>query len=640
MVNKLQFGGWVGGFNQEFPWEQKSSTVDYDMLNTEAAIGVPQYIDVNGRFNAQGFNNYYQNQYTRPLQQVKYTDEERAFLNTGTNAPSGGWQDAVWDMEEEDMSYVNKMDRQGMSIKEQLESGTPTKKQERYNHRVIQRDKRLKTLLDKYNAKNGAVNSASTLFAVANLADQIGWTMQDRADATKIDQYINNIPGFGLVNSAFGKKTMDFSINEDVQSQIGGSYSGTSDLFNKASNNERVGLAGRISGAVRRLNKAKRKALQQQSTMEGIAKEAEEQQFAAQSDLNAQAYNTQTLGGFDPRYGTIRNAKGGKLENKIDFIKSKQLNTVVNISTKKIEEVEVDTWEPVITFKQGGAIEKEWQPTIVLHQDGGKSEWTFDSWFNSIPESNRNNSYDYKKAFETHSREQLEAYAKDPEKNHLYSVSNTADENGYYPFLKLGKIEDNPEIQGEFDWYNSEEGKEHKAKFDIKYINDRYYYVHKQELTFEEWLKTAPEKMRNKFLENFELRKIGDQERYVPKELKEGGKVEKETPELEETTQKNVIPEGALHKNKHHIEHTEGLTQKGIPVIDNEGNQQAEVEVNELILTLEVTKAIEELYEKYYNEDSKQLEKDQAATEAGKILVYQILHNTDDRTNLIDNIEV
>jgi hypothetical protein len=42
----------------------------------------------------------------------------------------------------------------------------------------------------------------------------------------------------------------------------------------------------------------------------------------------------------------------------------------------------------------------------------------------------------------------------------------------------------------------------------------------------------------------------------------EGGKTkeELETPEIEETNQKNLIPEGALHKNKHHMEHTEGLT--------------------------------------------------------------------------------
>jgi hypothetical protein len=48
----------------------------------------------------------------------------------------------------------------------------------------------------------------------------------------------------------------------------------------------------------------------------------------------------------------------------------------------------------------------------------------------------------------------------------------------------------------------------------------------------------------------------------VIEEFKEGGKTKDilEAPEIEETSQKNLIPEGALHKNKHHIEHTDGLT--------------------------------------------------------------------------------
>lgn len=60
---------------------------------------------------------------------------------------------------------------------------------------------------------------------------------------------------------------------------------------------------------------------------------------------------------------------------------------------------------------------------------------------------------------------------------------------------------------------------------------------------------------------------------WIP-EFKSGGKTEEiDIPEIEETTQKNVIPEGALHKNKHHMEHAEGLTKKGIPVIDEDGEQ-------------------------------------------------------------------
>lgn len=112
----------------------------------------------------------------------------------------------------------------------------------------------------------------------------------------------------------------------------------------------------------------------------------------------------------------------------------------------------------------------------------------------------------------------------------------------------------------------------------------------------------------------------------------QGGQI-KELVKLEKTSQKNVIPEGALHKNKHHIENTNGLTQKGIPVIDNDGEQQAEIELDEIIFTLEVTKKLEELHKIF--KEGNQKEKDKAAIEAGQLLVYEILYNTDDRTGLI-----
>ena len=124
---------------------------------------------------------------------------------------------------------------------------------------------------------------------------------------------------------------------------------------------------------------------------------------------------------------------------------------------------------------------------------------------------------------------------------------------------------------------------------------------------------------------------------WIP-EFKDGGKTEEsDIPETEETTQKNVIPEGALHKNKHHMEHAEGLTKKGIPVVDGDGEQQAEIEHSEIIFTLEVTKKLEEYYEIFYSEESSNKEKEQAALDAGKLLVYQILENTEDRTGLIES---
>lgn len=117
--------------------------------------------------------------------------------------------------------------------------------------------------------------------------------------------------------------------------------------------------------------------------------------------------------------------------------------------------------------------------------------------------------------------------------------------------------------------------------------------------------------------------------------MAEGGKTKESNESKQETNQKNVIPEGALHAHKHNMEHAEDLTKKGIPVVDNKGEQQAEVEKNEIIFSLEVTKQLEELHKKYQSYEASQKEKDEIAIEAGKLLVYEILHNTIDRTGLI-----
>lgn len=138
----------------------------------------------------------------------------------------------------------------------------------------------------------------------------------------------------------------------------------------------------------------------------------------------------------------------------------------------------------------------------------------------------------------------------------------------------------------------------------------------------------------------------GQIEEWVPEivdadKFKKGGKLEKQldAPEIEDTTQQNLIPEGALHKNKHHMDNADDLTKKGIPVVDGQHNQQAEIECNEIIFTKEVTKKLEELYKIYYSEDNSNKEKEEAALGAGKLLTKEIMLNTDDRTGLIDTLQ-
>lgn len=102
-----------------------------------------------------------------------------------------------------------------------------------------------------------------------------------------------------------------------------------------------------------------------------------------------------------------------------------------------------------------------------------------------------------------------------------------------------------------------------------------------------------------------------------------------EIQEFKEGGQLNVIPEGALHTRKHHMEDADNLTKKGIPVVDKDGEQQAEIERDEIIFRKEVTQKLEELMK-----DGS----DKAAIEAGKLLVTEIFENTDDRTGLIMSI--
>ena len=114
-----------------------------------------------------------------------------------------------------------------------------------------------------------------------------------------------------------------------------------------------------------------------------------------------------------------------------------------------------------------------------------------------------------------------------------------------------------------------------------------------------------------------------------PKKFQLGGKM-------------NLIPEGALHARKHNLEKVnpelEGqITRKGIPVVaQGEGGviQQAEIEKEEVIFRKEFTDELERLYKQYQDDSSEDI-----AIEAGKLICFELLKNTDDRSGLIKSIE-
>lgn len=94
------------------------------------------------------------------------------------------------------------------------------------------------------------------------------------------------------------------------------------------------------------------------------------------------------------------------------------------------------------------------------------------------------------------------------------------------------------------------------------------------------------------------------------------------------------MPEGSLHARLNHLDELnpelEDATKKGIPVMAADGGevgqQIAEIERDELILRLEVTKRLEELMEDGSEE---------AMIEAGKLLTEEIIDNTQDNTGQI-----
>jgi len=100
----------------------------------------------------------------------------------------------------------------------------------------------------------------------------------------------------------------------------------------------------------------------------------------------------------------------------------------------------------------------------------------------------------------------------------------------------------------------------------------------------------------------------------------------------EQEAKVNVIPSGALHARKNNLpeEVAKHVTNKGIPVITQEGKkiiQHAEIEHSEIIFYKEVTNKLEAFLKKG---------DDKAAIEAGRLLVFEILENTEDNVGILE----
>lgn len=198
---------------------------------------------------------------------------------------------------------------------------------------------------------------------------------------------------------------------------------------------------------------------------------------------------------------------------------------------------------------------------------------------------------------------------------HAFTVAKNpnADE---YDFMKSSS---HPTVQKELDWYNSNspDAVEFRNNYELQRTEPYWKYVRRKRDTISH-------------KEGGQMQVKATEILIVEPELiedgvdlfKDGGAI-------------NIIPEGALHAHKHNMD-IEGITPKGIPVVSNkeggEVEQQAEIEREEIIFRLEVTKKLEELEKKFYDDDTSQKEKDECALEAGKLLVEEILYNTQDNT--------
>ena len=200
--------------------------------------------------------------------------------------------------------------------------------------------------------------------------------------------------------------------------------------------------------------------------------------------------------------------------------------------------------------------------------------------------------------------------------------------------VKLPSIGYNEETD-EYEYLNKGEDNETVAK-DIR-VWDNNVIPLVQELKLGGYVRTFnKEKDCWTYTKNSQKENTLDQNQFnIQKE--QGGELKQEEVEaFKQGGQMNVIPEGALHARKNNMEGAgEDFTAKGIPVVDNNGEQQAEVEKEEWTMTKELTEDVEKWYKKYYEEETSQKDKDELAIKCGKRITEELLHNTDDRANLI-----
>lgn len=448
---------------------------------------------------------------------------------------------------------------------------------------------------------------------LGNVANKLGagTSGMTTTDALLGSSFLQLTP-IGLVNGFGGKKTNTITKDNDLFAQMGSSYSGSNQTINDAlqKSGKKYGLLSRsdMNDANQEIYEARR----QQNVISNISSDATDR-FNIRNSMSAINGNRRALtmqGGYDQ--ASIRIGKSGLKINTIERAKS-ILSKYKKQQTNQLQ--------------QGGTIDpfEYYLESLPENQRDStnfrvKDYWIFNGKPKDFKEARRRGMFTQDKAGLFHAK----SIAENPE-------------TGEIEYMKASF---HPTRYMESDWY--EKG--------LIYNEDQNGNTITIQLKsgvpgYEDW---------KQFTNDYELVKSEPYWKYVKRQKKEvpshkdGGtfiEISTETsielvdptsiPEFQNGGSINVIPDGALHARKHNMD-VDGITRKGIPVVsekDGEIEQQAEIEKEEIIFRLEVTQKLEELEKKFYSDESTQEEKDECALEAGKLLVNEILYNTQDNTN-------
>ena len=426
-------------------------------------------------------------------------------------------------------------------------------------------------------------------------------THNTTTDAILGSSFLNLTP-LGLINGFGGAKTDTITKDKEAFAQVGSSYTGSNSAVDEAlrKSGKKYGLFS--SGARKEANAEIAEAKRQQSIISDISENVQDRMAlkTSMSAINGNRRQFHMQGGYDQ--AAVRVGRHG-------------------MSLELLEKAR----------------------SIIKAQQGTKVLDPFQVYLQSLPENQRDSiNYRVRDYWEYNGRPknfdeavQKGMFNKLSDGWHSRSIA----ENPNTGEIEYMKSENHPTRYMESDWY--EKG--------LIYNDDGTTIQLAPGVEgYEEW---------KDFTNNYELQKTSPYWKYVRRKApikqetpqhRNGGSIIKlisETtidlvnplniPEFQNGGSINVIPDGALHARKHNMEDADNLTKKGIPVVDNKGEQQAEIEKEEVIFRLEVTQKLEELEKKYYSEESSQKEKDEYALEAGKLITEELLHNTKDNAGLL-----